>query len=61
LAEVKCGREREFGKLYKQNIESDPIDFRTCTLRRDYQLVIPCEVAVGESWYEGDLKEIEDL
>ena len=52
LAEVKRGREEEFYTLYKNNIESEPIDFRTCTLRRDYQLTIPCEVSVGENWYE---------
>lgn len=61
LVEVKKGREREFAGLYKHNIESDPIDFRTCTLKRDYELVIPCECAVGETWFEGDLEEMKDL
>lgn len=58
LAEVKRGRELEFGRSYKENIESAPIDFRTCTLRREYELVIPCEVEIGETWFEGDMKEV---
>jgi hypothetical protein len=49
LAEVPIGREEEYGVLYKKNIET-PIDFRTCSLPRDYQLVIPCEITVGETW-----------
>jgi uracil-DNA glycosylase len=52
LAEVKNGREVEFGLLYKKNIESEPIDFNLCTLKRDYQLVIPCEISVGDNWLE---------
>lgn len=51
LAEVKRGREEEFYTLYKNHIESEPIDFKTCTLRREYKLTIPCEVSVGENWY----------
>jgi uracil-DNA glycosylase len=54
--EVPKGRELEFGAIYKKNIEK-PIDFRYCTLHRDVQLVIPCEVSVGETWK--DLKEIK--
>jgi len=59
LAEVVKGRELEFAELYKRNVESEPIDFRKCTLSRDLQLVIPCEVAIGESWFEEDLKEVQ--
>lgn len=51
LAEVPHGRELEFIEKYKKNIEV-PIDFRTCSLSRDYQLVIPCEASVGQNWYE---------
>ena len=29
-----------------------PIDFTKCTLSRDYQLVIPCEIKVGRRWIE---------
>jgi hypothetical protein len=61
LAEVRKERAMDFGRLYKKNIESVPIDFRICTLVRDYQLVIPCEVAIGETWFEGDMKEVKDL
>lgn len=52
LVEVREGRELEFAELYKKNIQSELIDFRTCTLARDYRLSIPCEIAVGENWYE---------
>jgi uracil-DNA glycosylase family 4 len=59
LAEVRCGREYEYGELYKRNVESEPIDFRKCTLARDVQLIIPCEIAIGESWYEDDMREVQ--
>lgn len=51
LAEVPIGREWEYARVYKKNIETS-IDFRTCTLRRDYELVIPAEVSFGANWYE---------
>jgi DNA polymerase-1 len=57
LAEVKSDRVYEYAELYKTNIESEPIDFKTCTLSRDYQLVIPCEISVGDNWY--NMKEVE--
>lgn len=56
LWEVPCVREEEFGAIYKKNIET-PIDFRKCSLPRDVQLVIPCDVAIGETWQS--LKEIK--
>jgi DNA polymerase-1 len=59
LSEVKKDRALEFGLLYKQNVESDPIDFRKCTLRRDFELVIPAEISVGESWDENAMQEIK--
>ena len=59
LSEVKKDRALEFGLLYKNNIESDPIDFNLCTLRRDYKLTIPCEVAIGESWDESSMQEVK--
>lgn len=58
LSEVKKERAIEFGLLYKKNVESEPIDFNNCTLRRNYKLTIPCEISVGDSWYENDMKEI---
>jgi hypothetical protein len=54
LSEVPIGREEEFAAIYKRNIET-PIDFRKGTMRRDYQLVIPAETSVGDSW--GSLEE----
>jgi hypothetical protein len=56
LWEVPIGREEELGLLYKRNVEQ-PINFKTCTLSRDVELSIPCEVSVGENWQ--DLKEIK--
>ncbi len=50
LAEVQIGKELTYAAAYKKAIET-PIDFRSCTLSRDYQLVIPAEVSVGENWY----------
>jgi len=56
LYEVRKGRELELARIYKTNVES-PIDFRNCTLSRDYHLVIPCEVSIGETWF--DMKEVQ--
>jgi uracil-DNA glycosylase family 4 len=56
LAEVPIGREEEFIDVFTRNISS-PIDFRSCSLSRDYQLSIPTEAAIGEDWYE--LVEVE--
>ncbi len=58
LSEVKKDRALEFAALYKKNIESEPIDFSTCTLRRNYKLTIPCEGMLGETWNEEDMEEI---
>jgi len=49
LFEVPKGRGRELADVYKRNVER-PIDFTNCTLRRDFQLVIPCEESFGENW-----------
>lgn len=51
LAEVPKGREHEFIDLYIANV-TKPINFRSCTLARDYELVIPAEASIGENWYE---------
>jgi len=59
LSEVKRERAYEFGFLYKKNVESESIDFNKCTLKRDYRLTIPCEIMIGESWYEQDMEEIK--
>ena len=52
LSEVKEGHEEEYGRIFKKNIEVG-IDFRTCSLPRDFELVIPCEVAISKTnWME---------
>jgi hypothetical protein len=57
LAEVKIGREMEYAVEYKKNIETG-IDFRKCTLSRDFELIIPCEVSISKnSWY--DLEDVK--
>jgi uracil-DNA glycosylase len=58
LAEVHKGKELEFARCYKVNVEV-PIDFRRCTLSRDYELMIPAEVSIGENWL--DLEEVKDV
>jgi hypothetical protein len=55
LTEVPKGREEEYGIIHKREVET-PIDFRYGSIKRDFQLVIPAEVGVGESW--GSIKEI---
>lgn len=56
LSEVLIGRREEYAQIFKKNIEV-PIDFRHCTLSRDFLLTIPCEASVGlNNW-----QEMEDL
>lgn len=56
LGEVPIGREEEFLVSYKKNIEVG-IDFRQGSIKRDYELIIPCESSMGENW--GAMKEVE--
>ena len=59
LAEILIGREMEYGRIYKKNYEK-PINFNRCSLKRDYELVIPVEMEIavdGGSWY--DLKGVK--
>jgi uracil-DNA glycosylase family 4 len=37
--------------IIKEEMEV-PISFMNCTLKRDYDLVIPCEIKVGKRWIE---------
>jgi DNA polymerase len=48
----------EAAVIIKQEFER-AIDFKKCSLSRDYQLVIPCEIKVGKRWIE-DLKNWPD-
>jgi hypothetical protein len=57
LNEVKISRESDFANIYKNNFET-PIDFNKCSLSRDYQLIIPCEFAIGEDWNEMEKFEL---
>lgn len=49
LAEVHKDEILKFADLFKE-ITSRPIDFRKCSIRRDFLLTIPCELSTGESW-----------
>ena len=35
--------------IIKEELEK-PIDCRKCTLARDYDLVIPCDIQIGRRW-----------
>jgi len=57
LAEVPVGRELEYAAVFKKEIEQ-PIDHRKCSLRRDYELIIPAEFSIGrENWM--DMEELQ--
>lgn len=52
LAEVPIGEEEKYINEYKKNVES-PIDFRKCSLSREFDLVIPSEASVSQnSWLD---------
>lgn len=42
-----------FTKIAKEELET-PVNYRHCTLSRDYDLVIPCEFQIGKNWKEFD-------
>ena len=51
LTEVPWGQEGYYIETYTKNV-TKPIDFRKCTLYRDFELVIPAEAEWSkESWY----------
>jgi hypothetical protein len=57
LAEILENKAEIYARIFKTNVEV-PIDFRTCSLARDFQLTIPCETAFGSTnWQE--MKEIK--
>lgn len=50
LAEVPIGREEEYARVFKKNVETE-IDFETCSLSRKFKLRIPMEAESStESW-----------
>lgn len=57
LSEVPIGKEEEYGSTFSKNTMV-PIDFRTCSLPRDFELIIPCECEFSrENWKE--MKELK--
>lgn len=52
LTEVRIGSEKQFANAFQENATKG-IDFRTGSLKRDFELIIPCESSVGyENWME---------
>lgn len=50
LSEVKLDYQEKYAKTYIKNIQQ-PIDFNSCSLSRDFQLIIPCEAEWSdENW-----------
>jgi hypothetical protein len=58
LALIKDDCIKDGAKVIKKELEV-PINFSKCTLSRDYDLVIPCEIKVGKRWIE-DLENFPD-
>lgn len=56
LVEVQRGREAEYARLFKQNVEQ-LIDFEQCTLSREYKLTIPCE----SEWSDTNWQNLKEL
>lgn len=56
FAEVRRDHEKRYAETYKRNIEV-PIDFRKCSLSRDYELTIPCEA----EWSDTNWQELRKL
>lgn len=50
LVEIDPGDLEFYAKTAKKYLER-PIDFRKGSIKRDFELVIPCEVEYGECWY----------
>ena len=52
LSEIKQGKEEEYARCFKRTAEVG-IDFRTCSLARDFELVIPMECeSSSTTWQE---------
>lgn len=57
MAEVPKDNYEEISKVFKKHYERD-IDFKSCTLSREYKLIIPCEIEVAkENWM--NLEEVK--
>lgn len=56
LAEVKESEKEKYAEIFKE-VVTRPIDFTRCSLSREFQLVIPCELSYSsDSW-----DKMEDL
>lgn len=56
LSEVKVGREVDYARCFKRSVEVG-IDFRTCSLMREFELVIPCEA----EWSDTNWMKMKEL
>lgn len=58
IMEVPENNWEPYAKLLKKHMEA-PIDFRTyCTLKRNYTLIIPCDVELSDTHY-GDFRKVK--
>ncbi len=52
LVEIRKDELERYAALVKKYVET-PIDFRKCSLKRDFELVIPSEIEWSEnSWFD---------
>lgn len=56
LAEIPLERKDEYVEIWNRTMHQE-IDFRSCTLKRDFSLVIPTEL----QWSDTNLHELRDL
>ena len=49
LSEVLISEKERYCDLFRKHVEK-PINFTSCTLSRDFNLTIPCELSEGQDW-----------
>lgn len=56
LAEIETSRKDDYVEIWNKTMH-EPINFRNCTLSRDFEIVIPTEI----QWAEDNLSNLKDL
>lgn len=51
LFQMPIGEYKDICKEIKQHFER-PIDFNNCSIKRDYRLIIPCDIEVGDNYLD---------
>jgi DNA polymerase I-like protein with 3'-5' exonuclease and polymerase domains len=49
LSEVPIGREKEYAEIFTEELQK-PINYRDCCISRDFDLTVPVELSIGETW-----------